>query len=113
VTPILYATATTLHFWPKAGWGALGALVWIVLIHGLPVALKAAHGQIEWKPTRVRSLGVCGLVAFYLMLGAAAPFIVDASAAKDAFAWGLAWQSVFGESARQHLRSEGEAARRA
>ncbi len=58
-----------------------------------------------WAPLE-RVLGVLGLVAAYLALGAAAPFMVDAQMAKDSFAWGLAWQSVFGESARQHLTAK-------
>ncbi len=97
------AAGTTVHFWPEAGFGALGAAVWIILIHGLPTALKAARGDLNWKRNNERELGVLVLVTFYLALGAAAPFIVDAATKKDAFAWGLAWQSVFGESARQHL----------
>src|SRR5919198_1525877 len=48
--------------------------------------------------TRVYStrFGVVGLVACCVLLGAAAPIVVDAQTAKEAVAEGLGWQGVYG-----------------
>src|SRR3954469_23064228 len=91
------ATDAVLSTLEKGLYGAGGALLWIVLIHGLPVALLATRGKLEWAATRQSVLGLSGLLTCYLVLGAGAPFLLDAHEAKEALAYGLGWQSVFGE----------------
>jgi hypothetical protein len=86
-------------------WGALGAALWILLIHGVPIARRAVDGGLDWKGSTQQTLGLVGLIAIYLASGAAAPFLADAYATKEAFAFGLGWQSIFGEYTKRHASS--------
>ena len=61
----------------EAVYGAGGATLWIVLVYGLPTAF------------------------------AAAPFLVDAASAKEAFALGLGWQGVFWQFTKAQLDRAG------
>lgn len=83
-----------------AACGAGGAALWLVLVHGIPVSWRALHGQLSWRPGLQNVLGLAGLLIGYLILGAAAPFIVDANEAKEAIGYGLGWQGVFGQYAK-------------
>jgi hypothetical protein len=87
----------------QLGSGAGGAGIWIIAVHGLPTAHKAARGDLEWSATTQRVLGVIGVVSFYLVLGAFAAFVISADTAKESFAWGLGWQGVFGQYTRSRL----------
>jgi hypothetical protein len=89
--------------WAKGGSGAAGALLWMVTVYGIQLSLDASKGQLQWKPSKERVLGVIGLVSCYLLLGAAAPFIVDAHTAKEAVAEGLGWQGIFGQFAKPKM----------
>jgi hypothetical protein len=81
----------------KGGYGALGVGLWIIAVYGLNIATAASQGRLEWKASFQTVTGVVGLVFFYLVLGAAAPFIAVAENAKEAIAMGLGWQGVFGQ----------------
>jgi hypothetical protein len=83
-----------------AACGAGGTALWLVLVHGIPVSWRALHGKVTWKPGLQNVLGLIGLLASYLVLGAVAPFIVDAQHAKEAIGYGLGWQGVFGQYAK-------------
>ena len=79
----------------QGGYGAIGVGLWIIAVYGLQIA--ASRGELEWRATVQTVLGVVGLVLFYLVLGAAAPIVVDAHSAKEAIAEGLGWQGIFGQ----------------
>jgi hypothetical protein len=81
----------------KGGYGALGVALWIIAVYGLPLAYAAIQGQVDWKATPQTVLGLIGFIVFYLVLGAAAPFVADAGNAKEAISLGLGWQGVFGQ----------------
>jgi hypothetical protein len=89
--------------WTLATWGAAGALLWILLIYGVPLAQRATDGRLDWEGSTQQVLGIAGLIAIYLASGAAAPFLADADATKEAFAFGLGWQSIFGEHTKRHV----------
>jgi hypothetical protein len=78
-------------------WGAAGAAIWLLLVFGLPVSWQAFHGEITWEPTAQRMLGLVGFIVIYLVLGGAAPLLVDAHQMKEAIGYGLGWQGVFGQ----------------
>lgn len=81
-------------------YGASGALLWLLLVHALPVAWRATHNQIVWTATLQGVLGIVGLVVIYLALGAVAPLIVHAHAAQESVIAGLGWQGIFGQYAK-------------
>lgn len=91
----------------EAAYGAAGAALWIIIVHGIPTTLAAARGEITWTPSLQRVLGVAGFLVCYLVLGAAAPFIADAESGKEAAAVGLGWQGVFGQFTKGHLTDGG------
>jgi hypothetical protein len=72
----------------------------MILVYGVQTSSRAAHGRIQWGATPQRVAGVCGLIACFLLLGAAAPFLVDAEDAKESVGYGLGWQGVFGQFAK-------------
>jgi hypothetical protein len=84
----------------KATSGAAGAVLWMIAVYGVQTSLTAARGDLRWTATLQTMLGVVGLVACCTLLGAAAPFVVDAQSAKEAVAEGLGWQGVFGQFAK-------------
>jgi hypothetical protein len=92
--------------WAEWGAGAAGAGVWILIIHGLPLARKAIQGEVQWAATLQRVVGLIGFVLGYLILGAAAAWFSGADAAREAFAWGLGWQGVFGQYVKRGLAPE-------
>jgi len=83
--------------WTKGAAGSVGAALWIILVYGLPLAFKATKGEVIWTATKQTVLGLIGVLVFALLLGGAAPFLVDATSFKEALAEGLGWQGVFGQ----------------
>jgi hypothetical protein len=81
----------------KGGYGAIGVALWIIAVYGLQIASAASRGELHWKATLQTVAGVSGLIVFYLVLGAAAPFVADAQSSKEAVAEGLGWQGIFGQ----------------
>jgi hypothetical protein len=81
-------------------------LLWMVAVYGVQVSLTAARGELRWSATRQSIFGILGLVTCCLILGGAAPFVVDAETAKEAVAEGLGWQGVFGQFAKP-IRASG------
>ena len=81
----------------KCASGAAGAILWMVAVYGIQISRTAARGDLRWTATRQTVLGVVGLVTCCVLLGAAAPLVVDAETAKEAVAEGLGWQGVFGQ----------------
>jgi hypothetical protein len=69
----------------------------MVAVYGVQISLTATRGDLGWTPSRQSVLGVLGLVTCCVLLGAAAPLVVDAQTAKEAVAEGLGWQGVFGQ----------------
>jgi len=84
----------------KAASGAAGAVLWMIAVYGVQTSLTAARGHLRWTASPQTVLGVLGLVACCILLGAAAPLVVDAQSAKEAVADGLGWQGVFGQFAK-------------
>lgn len=77
--------------------GAGGALLWVLLVHGLPLANKASKGKLAWTPSVQAIGGIVALLVIYVVLGAIAAWLTAASTAKDAVIYGLGWQGVFGQ----------------
>src|SRR4051812_25092771 len=98
----MWVVAASLSFWEKTTRGAMGAALWIVLVHVLPLALQASRDNLKWTPTVQRVCGLIVLLAAYLTVGGAAAYLAGAKTLKEAFAWGLGWQGVFGEYVRRH-----------
>jgi hypothetical protein len=81
----------------------------MVLVYGIGICSAAAKGDLRWKADVGRVLGVVGLIAVYLVLGAAASWLAGAQSAKEAIAFGLGWQGLFGHFTRRHLEEPSDA----
>jgi hypothetical protein len=63
----------------------------------LPAAIALAKGGTPPTITLWRIIGAAIVVAIYLTGGGVAAFLIgDASRAKDAFAYGMAWEAILG-----------------
>jgi hypothetical protein len=89
-----------LDIYGKCASGGAGAILWMVAVYGIQISLTAARGDLRWTASRQSVLGVVGLVVCCVLLGAAAPIVVDAQTAKEAVAEGLGWQGVYGQFAK-------------
>jgi hypothetical protein len=89
-----------LNVYGQCASGAAGAIFWMVAVYGVQISLTAARGDLRWRASRQTVLGVVGVVACCVLLGAATPLVVDAETAKEAVAEGLGWQGVFGQFAK-------------
>ena len=78
-------------------WGVTGAFMALVAVQGLPLAEALLRGELAWRPTPGRLLGLTGFVAFFLGLGGAVALLLgDATEPKHAIAYGLGWQAILG-----------------
>jgi len=78
--------------------GAAGAFIWLLVVHGLPLFWSLVRNEVQWtKGRRIQPfLGVGGLVLIYSILGAVASNLGGAQGWKEAIAFGLGWQGIFG-----------------
>jgi hypothetical protein len=78
-------------------WGAVGALLALAITQVLPAAISLAGGGQGPKITPWRAFGAIVVVLIFAAGGGVAALLIgDVTAAKQAVAYGLAWQSILG-----------------
>jgi hypothetical protein len=79
-------------------WGALGGAIALTVTQILPAAVTAAKTGAGWQLTRWRVAGVLVVIIAFVALGGAAALVFqkDTTEARDAIAFGMAWQALLG-----------------
>jgi uncharacterized membrane protein YbjE (DUF340 family) len=78
------------------GYGALGALVSLVIVQALPWGFALMRGA-DFHLTPRRALGAAIVIAGYMVAGGIVAFLVgSATVPRHAIAYGLGWQGLIG-----------------
>ncbi len=91
------SVATSMPSWETLAGGALGAGIWLLVVHALPLAWRAINNEVDWTPSGQSILGLFGLVLIYLSVGAGVSLLIAPGSFREAVAYGLGWQGVFGQ----------------
>ena len=79
-------------------WGALGGAIALTVTQILPAAASAAKTGTGWQLTAWRVAAVIVVIIGFVALGGAAALVFqkDTTEARDAIAFGMAWQALLG-----------------
>ena len=92
-------SAETLSGQAVFAYGGLGALIALGIVFAFPTAILMVKDQFPFTITTVRVIGVLFVLGFCFVMGGLSASVGDATAWKEALAYGSAWESVLGGGA--------------